>query len=139
MRIEPATLVAGAIILGALTWAAGQLLAAPPRAELDAREERASAPLPDAAALRAVAARLAPPARENAPGPVAEPVPAAPDIRLIGLVRSDTGWMALLSFAGETVTARPGERVRDYTLAGIDERSVVVEREGARVRLELES
>ena len=115
MRIDAGRLMVAVLILAGLGWGLANIVAAPPQAGLQDRPALAPGPVPDAAA------------------------PVAHDVRLIGLVESDTGWVALLSRAGEAVTARPGETAHGYRLVGIDARSVVLEREGEHVRLELDS
>lgn len=140
MRIDAGRLMVAVLILAGLGWGLANIVAAPPQAGLQDRPALAPGPVPDAAALQAIAGRLAVPAPPETGEPV--PAPAAPvahDVRLIGLVESDTGWVALLSRAGEAVTARPGETAHGYRLVGIDARSVVLEREGEHVRLELDS
>ncbi|PWE18724.1 hypothetical protein DDZ18_03790 [Marinicauda salina] len=140
MRIDAPTLLAGAAIIAASAWGLGQILAPPPDARSPQRPALEAGPVPDGAALQAVAARLRRPEPASAPEPAASPRPTpAVEVRLIGLVESDTGWVALISHAGETTTVRPGGSVGGYSLTEVGARSVVLEREGERLRLELES
>lgn len=105
---------------------------APPRrarSPQPSRSRTATAPVPDRnvfeyASRPAPEARVAPPAVAR-PAPILEtPPPAAPAVRLVGLVRRGGVLKAALSVQGETVIVGAGEAAGDYRVVSIDEDGV---------------
>ncbi|MGJ3230783.1 MAG: hypothetical protein ACFE0P_03215 [Oceanicaulis sp.] len=74
----------------------------------------------NAAALESVLARLVPPRAEPAPAQPAETV----SLRLIGMVRSDDGRLAMITDGARTHAVRPGDIVEGYTVEALEADSV---------------
>lgn len=94
---------------------------------------RAASPQVDASALAALTGRLAAP--QAAPEP-----PAASDglaVRLIGLVQSDEGRLAVLTDGSRTYTVRPGDTVSGYEVLTLDAEGVRLQTPSGVVTLRL--
>lgn len=123
------------IAVGALGAAAAVLLLVapapePPRASAPAQ---AAAPQVEVSALAALTARLAAP--QDAPEPAAPADGLA--LRLIGLVQSDEGRLAVLTDGARTYTVRPGDTVSGYEILALDADGVRLQTRGGVVTLRL--
>lgn len=123
------------IALGALGAAAalGLLVAPSPEPQRVTAPSPATAPPVEASALAALTARLAPP--QDAPEQAAAAATIA--LRLIGLVRSDEGRLAVLTDGARTYTVRPGDTVSGYEVLSLDEGGVRLQTPDGAVTLRL--
>lgn len=123
------------IALGALGAAAalGLLVAPSPEPPRVTAPSPATAPPVEASALAALTARLAPP--QDAPEQAAAAATIA--LRLIGLVRSDEGRLAVLTDGARTYTVRPGDTVSGYEVLSLDEGGVRLQTPDGAVTLRL--
>ncbi|MEQ8435835.1 MAG: hypothetical protein RIA71_16515 [Oceanicaulis sp.] len=123
------------IALGALGAASalGLVTAPSPEPPRVTAPSPATAPPVEASALAALTARLAPP--QAAPEPAAAADTVA--LRLIGLVQSDEGRLAVLTDGARTYTVRPGETVSGYEVLALDEGGVRLQTPDGAVTLRL--
>jgi hypothetical protein len=125
----------GCIAVGALGAAAAIVLVLAPSPEppqVDA-PARAASPQVETSALAALTARLAPP--RDAPEPVVLAESLA--LRLIGLVQSDEGRLAVLTDGARTYTVRSGDTVSGYEVLALDAEGVRLQTPDGVVTLRL--
>ena len=132
MRVDAFTLGAGVIGAGAAV-AAVWLWTAPPPAPPVVTGTATIASPPDPAALEAALSRVAPVERVAA-APQARP---RRDLRLIGLVETDEGRVAVIVVDGETAFLRPGDTVLGIELVALDSSLAVVAENGRERRLSI--
>ncbi|MGX6648970.1 hypothetical protein ACWCOP_13615 [Maricaulaceae bacterium MS644] len=129
-RFSLACIAVGAIGAAA---ALGLLVTPTPEPPRVSAPNPATAPQVDASALAALTARLAPPQDAPEPGAPADRIA----LRLIGLVQSDEGRLAVLSDGARTYTVRPGDSVSGYEVLELDADGVRLQTPDGAVRLRL--
>lgn len=135
MKLDAVTATWGAVALAAAGAAVWQWTAPAPEPPRLARPEPVAA-APDRQALAAVLARVQPAA---APPPRETPRPAAPrrDLRLIGVMETDQGRVAVIAADGRTIFLRPGETADGVELVALDQGLAVVRTRAGERRLSL--
>ena len=136
MRIDAVTALTGLVALAAASFAVFQWSAAPPGlAEVGQIDPRP--PALDRESLTAALSHLTAPAGEAA-APV-QPMPRGPSLRLIGIMETDEGRVAVIDVDGRTLILRPGQEQAGVRVHAIDSSLAVVETEGGERRLSLGS
>lgn len=135
MRVDALTASCGLLTVAAGAFAVWQWTApAPQRAVAQAEASIGAAPAPDR--LASVLSTLAAPATAT---PAAEPTRPALALRLIGVMTTDDGLMAVIDADGRTLVLRPGEARAGLRLIALDDSLAVVDTGAGEQRLSLGS
>lgn len=134
MKLDGFTLVTGIVALGLSGFAGYQALSTPPERP-DVEPVQAEVQSVDSQAVATVLERMVAPQRAE-PQPVERPDPLR-DLRLIGVMDTDQGRVAVLDDEGQMRTLREGQSTGGIEMIAIDSSLVVIALNGEEHRLSL--